>query len=62
MLDNTWSRVNRVPIPDTSAAVDDLIEDEVFEFRVMAVNEAGLSKPSDCTSPAVKIEDPPSKI
>ena len=61
VMENSWHKVNRVPIPETTAFVDDVIEDEVYEFRVMALNEAGLSKPSDCTSPAVKIEDPPSK-
>ncbi len=61
MLENQWHRVNRVPVADTTHFVDDVVEDEVYEFRVVAVNEAGLSKPSEISSPAVKIEDPPSK-
>ena len=62
LLEPTWHRVNRVPIADTSATVEDVIEDEEYEFRVMAVNEAGPSRPSDVTSPPVKIEDPPSQL
>ena len=37
--------------------IDDLLEGEEYEFRVMAVNEAGAGEPSEAT-PALVAKDP----
>ncbi|XP_077990140.1 twitchin-like isoform X3 [Glandiceps talaboti] len=41
-----WSKGNRTPCRDTKFTVPDLWEGVEYEFRVMAVNEAGPGKPS----------------
>lgn len=41
-----WIKVNNYPSPNTSMVVQDLIQGNRYEFRVIAVNEAGPSKPS----------------
>lgn len=46
-----WSRVNNYPTPNTSFTVQDLREGNRYEFRVVAVNEAGPGKPSKPTEP-----------
>ncbi|ELT96022.1 hypothetical protein CAPTEDRAFT_139799 [Capitella teleta] len=46
-----WSKVNRTPIKETELHLEDLMEGEEFEFRVLAVNEAGYGRPSDPTQP-----------
>ena len=56
-----WSKVTRAPIVGTKLGVDDLIEGEEYEFRVLAVNEAGTGKPSLGSGP-IKIKDPYGKI
>ena len=56
-----WSKVTRTPIVGTKLGVDDLIEGEEYEFRVLAVNEAGTGKPSLGSGP-IKIKDPYGKI
>lgn len=52
-----WSRVNRKPIRDTVCDITDLHEGEEYEFRVLAVNEAGTGEGSDYT-PTITIKDP----
>ena len=52
-----WVRVSKSPIKDTMFTVKDLIEGEELEFRVMAENSAGISKPSAGTGNMV-IKDP----
>ena len=44
-----WIKVNRDPISGTSKRFTDLVEENEYNFRVLAVNEAGTSKPSDDT-------------
>lgn len=45
------------PIRGTDTRVADLYKGDEYEFRVVAVNEAGMGKPSDNTPP-VTIKDP----
>lgn len=52
-----WSKVNRTPVKGTSYTLSDLLEGDELEFRVVAVNEAGYSKPSTST-PMTKVKDP----
>ena len=42
-----WSKVTKKPIKDLFFHLTDLIENEQYEFRVMAVNDAGMSKPAE---------------
>ena len=44
-----WTKLSRQPITDLRYKISDLIEDEEYEFRVLAENEAGVSKPSETT-------------
>ncbi|KAJ8886796.1 hypothetical protein PR048_013008 [Dryococelus australis] len=44
-----WIKVNNYPTPNTSFNVQDLREGSRYEFRVIAVNEAGPGKPSKPT-------------
>lgn len=46
-----WVKVNNYPTPNTSYTVQDLREGNKYEFRVVAVNEAGPGKPSKPTEP-----------
>lgn len=48
-----WARVNNYPTPNTNFVVQDLREGNRYEFRVVALNEAGPSKPSKATEPIV---------
>ncbi|CAH8566640.1 unnamed protein product [Schistosoma rodhaini] len=52
-----WSRVTPNPILTLSYNVSNLIEDKTYEFRVMAVNEAGESEPTMIDRP-VCVKDP----
>ena len=42
-----WTKVNKKPVKDLSFHLTDLIENSEYEFRVLAQNEAGISKPSE---------------
>ncbi|XP_013785867.1 twitchin-like, partial [Limulus polyphemus] len=53
----TWQRVNQFLCITTQINISNLIEDRQYEFRVFAVNEAGISPPS-VNSSSVKIKDP----
>jgi len=44
-----FTRINKNPISDTRYTVKNLVEDEEYEFRIVAENEAGTGKPSDTT-------------
>ncbi|RWS15514.1 twitchin-like protein, partial [Dinothrombium tinctorium] len=57
----TWQRVNNVLCHSTQINIANLIEDRQYEFRVFAVNEAGLSPPSSNSS-SVKIKDPQTAV
>lgn len=48
-----WQRCNQNPVPQNIYNVPNLIEGRKYEFRVFAVNAAGLSPPSSNTSPVV---------
>ncbi|KER21602.1 hypothetical protein T265_15051, partial [Opisthorchis viverrini] len=52
-----WSRVTPHPVLTTSYNVPNLIEDITYEFRVIAVNDAGESEPSVVNQP-VLVKDP----
>ena len=55
-----WTRVNRVALTTPTCTIKDLIENEDYEFRVVAENEAGISKPSKTTG-VLTARDPFSK-
>lgn len=55
-----WVRVNKSPVRDTVYTVADLAEGMEYEFRVLAENAAGISKPSQPTG-IIKAVDPYSK-
>ncbi|XP_070535071.1 twitchin-like [Ptychodera flava] len=44
--DEKWSKANQVPCRELNYTVSNLFEGVEYEFRVMAVNEAGPGKPS----------------
>lgn len=44
-----WEKALEVPSDQCKATVPDLIEGQGYEFRVIAVNKAGLGEPSDAT-------------
>lgn len=46
-----WQAANAFPVDATNFAVTGLNEGSVYEFRVVAVNDAGPGKPSKCTEP-----------
>ena len=48
-----WLRINREPIADTNILCDDLIEGLEYEVRVIAVNKAGESEPSEASKPFI---------
>ena len=52
-----WLKVNKKPIKARDIAIDDLIDGSDYEFRVLAENDAGISKPSETTG-RFKAKDP----
>lgn len=54
---DNWVRVNQAPTPAAIFNVANLIEEREYDFRVIAVNEAGESKPA-ATSRKVLVKDP----
>ena len=52
-----WMPVNSSPAKGTSFTVPNLPEDSEWEFRVVAVNDAGPGKPSKSTGPH-RVRDP----
>ncbi len=58
---DNWSRCNVSPCIANIYNVPNLIEDREYEFRVIAFNEAGESKPSTNTR-RVKVKDPKGKF
>ena len=56
-----WTPVNAKPISGTTFTVPNLIEGSEFEFRVVAINDAGPGKPSKSTGPH-KVRDPICKL
>ncbi|CAH8634151.1 unnamed protein product [Dicrocoelium dendriticum] len=52
-----WSRITQQPVLTTSFNVPNLLEDCTYEFRVLAVNDAGESQPSVIDRP-VLVKDP----
>lgn len=46
-----WQRANNYSTPNTSFTVQDLRENGRYEFRIIAVNEAGAGKPSKPSEP-----------
>ena len=55
-----WEIVNSLPVVDTTYNVQNLIEGNEYEFRIIAVNDIGESAPSR-PCPMVKVEDQPNK-
>lgn len=53
----SWSKINRKPVIDRTIKAGGLTEGSEYEFRVIALNKAGLGKPSD-PSQAVLAVDP----
>lgn len=48
-----WLKVNNYPTPNTQFCIQDLHEGSKYEFRVIAVNEAGPGEPSKATEPII---------
>lgn len=42
-----WTKVTEVPAPETSSTITHLRENMDYQFRIIAMNKAGPSEPSD---------------
>lgn len=54
--DIKWTKLNKKPVAERTIKASDLSEGAEYEFRVIAVNKAGLSKPSDPSNAALAHE------
>ncbi|TNN69582.1 Titin [Liparis tanakae] len=52
----TWAKVNRRPVIDRTIKAIQLTEGSEYEFRVIAMNKAGLGKPSDASNGALAVD------
>ena len=52
-----WLRVNKELAPDTHYAVEGLIEDTQYAFRIVAVNKVGEGEPGPASQP-ITAKDP----
>lgn len=48
-----WIRINKDPVSDLEFIMNDLVEDNSYQFRIVAVNKAGESDPSKPSEPVV---------
>jgi titin len=48
-----WKRANVAPVKDTKYIIENLYEDQEYEFRVVAENKAGFGQGSDVTIPVL---------
>ncbi len=55
-----WSRVNTTLVQDTNFNITGLSDCQQCDFRILAENKAGLSKPSNVSSFQIKAPDAPS--
>ena len=58
---NKWVKVTKQPVPDLNLRMDDLSEGANYQYRVIAENKAGPSKPS-APSETFAAKDPWGKL
>lgn len=52
----SWTKLNRKPLLERTLEVGGLSEGVQYEFRVIAVNKAGLGKPSEPSTAASALD------